>query len=138
MSGERLNGYAVGYGRPPRHTRFQPGQSGNPSGRPKGAQNFKSLFQKILKEQISLREGAVTKKISKAEAILRGLVIGAMKGDARSVMALFRLAEQTGEFDEDRNGGNNLQIIVRRFGADLDDDDPDGRSFPAISHFNRE
>jgi hypothetical protein len=28
----------VGYGRPPMMTRFRPGQSGNPRGRPKGAQ----------------------------------------------------------------------------------------------------
>jgi len=137
MTDEHTNGYAVGYRRPPRHTRFQPGESGNPSGRPKGAQNFKSLFQKILKEQISLREGAVTKKISKAEAILRGLVIGAMKGDARSVMALFRLAEQTGEFDDDRDNDNNIQVIIRRFAADSIDD-PDRQSFPAISHINRD
>ena len=26
----------VGYGRPPKHTRFKPGQSGNPKGRPGG------------------------------------------------------------------------------------------------------
>jgi hypothetical protein len=27
--------YEVGYGRPPKHTQFQPGQSGNPAGRPR-------------------------------------------------------------------------------------------------------
>ena len=32
-------GYEVGYGKPPKDTRFKPGQSGNPSGRPKGATN---------------------------------------------------------------------------------------------------
>ena len=31
--------YAVGYGKPPAHSRFTPGQSGNPKGRPKGARN---------------------------------------------------------------------------------------------------
>jgi hypothetical protein len=28
--------YAVGHKKPPLHTRFPPGQSGNPKGRPKG------------------------------------------------------------------------------------------------------
>src|SRR4051812_24943327 len=91
--------YEVGYRRPPLHTRFKPGTSGNPSGRPKGAQNLKSIFERILKEEVSLREGSVTKTITKAEAILRGLVIGAMKGDSRSQMTLFRLAEQVGQFE---------------------------------------
>src|SRR5688572_3634551 len=91
--------YAVGYRRPPVHTRFKPGQSGNPSGRPKGAQNLKTLFDRILREEISLREGEVTKKITKAEAILRGLVVGAMKGDSRSQMTVFKLAEWSCKLD---------------------------------------
>jgi hypothetical protein len=36
--------YAVGYRRPPLHSRFQPGVSGNPPGRPKGAANLKTLM----------------------------------------------------------------------------------------------
>ena len=92
--------YEVGYCKPPVHTRFKPGQSGNPSGRPKGSPNIKTMFEKILKETISLREGNITKKITKAEAVVRGLVIGAMKGDTRSQMTLFRLAESTGQFEE--------------------------------------
>jgi Family of unknown function (DUF5681) len=90
----------VGYGSPPMHTRFQPGQSGNPIGRPKGSQNFKTIFNKILNEEVSLREGAEIKKISKAEAVLRGVVVGALKGDARSVAMLLRFAEQAGGFEE--------------------------------------
>src|SRR5215208_1444031 len=88
--------YAVGYRRPPLHTRFQPGVSGNPSGRAKGSKNFKTLLDTILNEQIALQDGSQSKKITKAEAIMRRLVIGALKGDSRSLGALFRLAEQTG------------------------------------------
>jgi hypothetical protein len=86
------NGESVGYKRPPVHSRFRPGQSGNPSGRAKGSQNFKTLFHKILKEEISLREGADVRKVSKAEAIMRGMVVGALKGDSRSLGVLFRLS----------------------------------------------
>jgi uncharacterized protein DUF5681 len=43
---------AVGYKRPPIHTRFKPGQSGNPSGRAKGSQNLKTLCHKIMKEEV--------------------------------------------------------------------------------------
>lgn len=92
--------YAVGYRRPPLHSRFRPGVSGNPAGRRKGTPNLKTILEQVLREQIALREGNVTKKITKAEAIIRGLVIGAMKSDARSQMTLFRLAEQVGQLEE--------------------------------------
>src|SRR3954453_5224277 len=88
--------YAVGYCRPPVHTRFKPGQSGNPSGRVKGSKNLKSLFHQILNEQIPLIDGSQSKKVTKAEALMRRLLIGALKGDGRSLMTLMRIAEQTG------------------------------------------
>jgi Family of unknown function (DUF5681) len=82
------------------HTRFKPGQSGNPKGRAKGSKNLKTLFHRILNEQVSLREGDRVRKVSKAEAVLRGLIIGAMKGDPKNVVTMFRLADQTGQFEE--------------------------------------
>src|SRR5690349_12273121 len=98
----RLNGkgYEVGYCRPPLHSRFKPGQSGNPSGRAKGSKNLKTLFHQILNEQIPLIDGSQSRKVTKPEAIMRRLIIGAVKGDTRSVMTLMRIAEQTGEFAE--------------------------------------
>jgi hypothetical protein len=96
------NNYKVGYKRPPLHTRFQPGQSGNPSGRAKGSKNLKTLFNRILAEEISLREGADVRKVTKAEALLRGLIVGALKGESRSLGTLFRLAEHTGHFEDEK------------------------------------
>ncbi len=102
----------VGYGSPPVHCRFQPGQSGNPSGRPRGSQNFNTLFNKILNEEISLREGSDIKKLSKAEAIVRGVVIGALKGDVRNVAILFRLAEQAGQFQEPTSEITEIRRVI--------------------------
>ena len=43
--------YAVGYGKPPKHTRFKKGRSGNPRGRPRGAKNLSTLLFGALNEQ---------------------------------------------------------------------------------------
>jgi hypothetical protein len=102
--------YKVGFRHPPLHSRFKPGQSGNPSGRPKDSKNLKTLLNAILNETISLQEGSQSRKISKAEAIMRRLIVGALKGDSRDLHALFRLAEQTGQFDEKPE---QLQRIAR-------------------------
>ena len=102
--------YEVGYCKPPIHTRFKPGQSGNPSGRVKGSKNLKTLFHQILNEQIPLQDGTQTKKVTKAEALMRRLVIAALKGDRSSLITLMRIAEQTGEFADD---AKNEQLIIR-------------------------
>jgi hypothetical protein len=115
----------IGYCSPPIHSQFQPGQSGNPSGRSKGSQNLKTLFNKVLDEEISLREGTDVKRITKAEAIVRGVVVGALKGDSRNTAILFRLAEQVGQFQD---GGNDITEIRRVIvswkppGAETEDD----------------
>jgi hypothetical protein len=113
-SAEQVNeaNYLVGYRRPPVHSRFKPGQSGNPSGRVKGSKNLKSLFHQILNEQIPLIDGSQSKKVTKGEAVIRRLVIGALKGDPRSQMTLFRLAELTGQFEETPEPPRRIERII--------------------------
>lgn len=102
----------IGYKSPPVQTRFQPGQSGNPSGRPKGVQNFRTLFNKILNEKIAVREGSEVRKVSKAEAILRTVVVGALKGDVRHTAMLVKLAEQAGGLEEERTAITEVRRII--------------------------
>lgn len=115
----------VGYCSPPVHSRFKPGQSGNPSGRPKGGQNLKTLFNKILNEEVALRDGSDVRKISKAEAILRSVVVGALRGDTRSLAMLLRLAEQAGGF-EDKQDIQKIERIVLTWKAPDEPDDDEG------------
>ena len=141
-AGEGLNGtdYAVGYKHPPLHTRFKPGVSGNPSGRRKDSKNFKTLLNAILNEQISLQEGSESRKITKAEAIMRRLIIGAMKGDSRDLHALFRLAEQTGQFEEKPDQINRIERVIVRWMSPEEQaaQGAAGAVIPASTHFNRE
>jgi hypothetical protein len=128
----------VGHRRPPRHSRFQPGVSGNPSGRPKGTPNLKTMLEKVLKEQISLREGNETRKLTKAEAVIRSVVIGALKGDSRSQATLFRLAEQVGQFHEEDRGQTVEVVRFSWLPAEDPRLDADVSTMPAISKINRE
>ena len=41
----------VGYGKPPKLTRFKPGQSGNPRGRPRGALNMATVLERTLRRK---------------------------------------------------------------------------------------
>ena len=52
----------IGYGRPPREHRFRPGQSGNPRGRPKGAQSLASQVQQAYTAPVIVHEGCACRK----------------------------------------------------------------------------
>src|SRR5262249_18504939 len=56
-----------GYGRPPEATKFKPGQSGNPRGRPKGSKNLATLTRKHLQTKVSVRENGRERRMSKLE-----------------------------------------------------------------------
>ena len=52
---EGVEQYEVGYGKPPHHTRFRPGASGNPKGRPKGVNNLATDIKNALASKITVR-----------------------------------------------------------------------------------
>src|SRR3954454_19403816 len=78
--------YAVGYGRPPIESRFQPGTSGNSRGRRKGSKNLKTLIRKAMTASISIQEGTKTRRVSKIEGVVLRQLQSALKGDDRSAM----------------------------------------------------
>jgi Family of unknown function (DUF5681) len=94
---------AVGYKRPPREHQFRPGQSGNPSGRPKGARNFKSELREELGELVTIRDGEREIQVSKQRALIKSLVAAAIEGNQRAAASV-------------------LAICVRML-ADADDDE---------------
>ena len=55
----------IGYGKPPKHSRFQPGQSGNPKGRPKGKASITQLIDKHFDVKISFMVGGQQKTMTR-------------------------------------------------------------------------
>src|SRR5258708_4423322 len=78
----------VGFGKPPKHTRFRKGHSGNPKGRPRGSRNASTLLDEALKERVVVSENGRRRKVTKLEAILTQLVNKAAQGDHRATQLL--------------------------------------------------
>jgi hypothetical protein len=122
--------YEVGYGKPPKHTRFQPGRSGNPQGRPKGTKNLKTDLMEELGEKILIREGEQSRRVSKQRAVVKALVTRTLKGDARAAGLLLSMMMRlldTGEgapeaaeplHDDEREILQAFEDRLRRDGAD--------------------
>ena len=89
MPADRRDDYAVGYGRPPRHTRFGKGHSGNPRGRPPGAKNLKVLLSEALDQSVTVTENGRRRKVTKREAIITQLVNRSATADLRALKILF-------------------------------------------------
>jgi hypothetical protein len=81
----------VGYGKPPRHSRFRKGQSGNPKGRPKGTRNLKTDLLEELQATVLVTEGVTKRRLSKQRAVLKSLTAKAINGDVRAVNTLLSL-----------------------------------------------
>ncbi len=84
--------YPVGRGKPPKHTQFKPGESGNPNGRPKGHKNFATLTKEILLKKITAKTPAGPKKMTIMEALLWRHIQNALVGDTKSLAAILRLS----------------------------------------------
>lgn len=86
--------YEVGYGKPPKYTRFQKGKSPNPSGRPKGSKNRKDMLQRTIMAPVTLTVNGKRKTVPAWEAMTMQQSAKALKGDLKSYLALAGLARE--------------------------------------------
>ena len=115
--------YKVGYKKPPLHTRFRTGQSGNPHGRPRGrprgSKNFSTLLADALNEPVVITEDGRRRKISKRELGFKQLANKFAMAEAQATKMLLglmlereRLAAAAAPAERPSFGAADKQVIA--------------------------
>ena len=98
----------VGHGRPPVAHQFKKGQSGNPSGRPKGAKSEKAVFLAIANRKV--RIGG--KYFTQHEVMLQAMALKAMRGDSKAADTFHKIGKFLGVFDPNPPEPGTYGVIV--------------------------
>jgi hypothetical protein len=125
--------YEVGYGKPPRHTQFQKGQSGNPNGRPRGTKRLATLLNKALGQTVVVNEHGRQRRITMLEAIFAQLVTKAARGDHRAMqlLLLYQLPEMEKHIFGSRKTGGLSSVAEERIRKALLGEDLGNESSPS-------
>ena len=108
--------YTIGYCRPPAHTRFKPGQSGNPAGRRKGQPSIGDLILREATRLVTVKNAGGIEKITKREALIRQLFNKAMQGDlaaARLILPYIEPAAFTPDEDHTQDETGTLALTAK-------------------------
>lgn len=98
----------IGYGKPPKHSHWKKGQSGNPRGRPKGARGLKNDLDRVLRKVLTIEGRGTTLKGTTQLLALEMLARRAATGDVRSIKALVDLVLTV--FGPGDRGGETEQL----------------------------
>ena len=110
-------GYEVGYGKPPKKTRFRPGHSGNPRGRPKKPKSIQEKFERELARKVAVRDDGRVKKISKIDLWVRRVIADAIKGSHQASRILIEMRSAS---DDEIAQGIAEQTIEELTAEDLE------------------
>jgi hypothetical protein len=124
MSDDDKPDYRVGYKKPPLHSRFQKGQSGNPRGRPcgrpRGSKNFSTLLADALNELVVITEDGRRRKISKRDLGFKQLANKFAMAEAQATKTLLglmlereRLAAAAVPAERPSFGAADKQVIAK-------------------------
>jgi hypothetical protein len=107
--------HRVGYGSPPLHSRFKPGQSGNAKGRPKGARGYRKLFREALEQKITVqdRDGRTRRKRA-IDIIIQREVAKAIKGEDKALTRVQNQARALDLEDEIKLAGRDGARLTER------------------------
>lgn len=94
-----MSDYKIGYKKPPKHTQFQKGQSGNPKGRPKGVKNIATDIKEELEEFVTITEGGQSFQVTKQRALIKSLLVKATQGNVSAAQTLLTLKAHVEQSD---------------------------------------
>lgn len=111
--------YEVGYKKPPKHTRFQPGQSGNRNGRPKKPRSSNELMEHVLNEKVVITIKGRQRTVTMKEVLIRQLIADAMKGNQRALKAIFhreteRVLDEDARVADRKKFDDDFQRVIDR------------------------
>ncbi len=104
----------VGYGNPPRHTRFKKGQSGNPEGgrRHRKKPSIAELVFRILNEKVPVRIDGERKWKTKIEVAIHKQIQNAMEGSRLALKDLVRIQSAA---EAAMNGPAEQEVAIAHF-----------------------
>ena len=86
--------YTVGYARPPKANQFQPGQSGNSTGRPRGRPSLDELMLEEAARVVKFKAGDKIMHMDRDRALLRKVFDMALNGKIQAIqLVIARLAQ---------------------------------------------
>lgn len=96
MAGKKkpVGDYEVGYGKPPNHTKFKKGHSGNPRGKPKGKKSLKTILAEELLSPMTINLSGKSVTGTRQRLILQTLTARAAVGDIAAQRLLIPLVLQ--------------------------------------------
>lgn len=103
----------VGYKKPPEHTRFKKGKSGNPRGRPRTPEDLNTVLNRVLTRKVRLKDNDQTLPIR--EALLWKLRDLALQGDRQALALQRRIIDESGIADPNANSAEKEKQEVLRF-----------------------
>ena len=121
--------YPVGYGRPPRETRWKKGTSGNPGGRKRGPspQMLTDMMRDTLQKKITINGDGKEERITMLEAAVRRQVNDLVSGTApqrlRTFIQLYHLGVLNPLPESMRFNSDAAAALVARLAATVDECD---------------
>lgn len=103
----------VGYKKPPKHTQFQPGQSGNPKGRPRRPKlrDVRGGLRDAFLQSVSVKRGNRFERIPRIFMLIERAFHDASKGNQRALTFLYKVAGECGALDVKDEADLDLSML---------------------------